>query len=98
MAHSTDTIEYARQLYIRAHKPSEISDRLNVSERTVFNWIEKFNWKELLAYDTPSIEVSRRINTLTNRENKTKDEIQELRALCQIFGTMEQDLAKAKKS
>ena len=97
MAHSTDTIEYARQLYIRAHKPSEISDRLNVSERTVFNWIEKFNWKELLAYDTPSIEVSRRINTLTNRENKTKDEIQELRALCQIFGTMEQDLAKAKK-
>ncbi|MGO3406763.1 terminase large subunit domain-containing protein [Marinomonas sp.] len=97
MAHSQDTIDYARLLYIRAHKPSEISDRLNVSERTVFNWIEKFNWKELLAYDTAEIEVSRRISTLTNRENKTKEEVQELASLCRIFGGLRQDLAKAEK-
>ncbi len=98
MAHSQDTIEYARQLYIRAHKPAEIAACLNVSERTVFNWIEKFNWKELLAFDTAEIEVSRRISTLTNRENKTKEEVQELTSLCRIFGSMKQDLAKAEKT
>lgn len=97
MAHSTDTIDHARLLYIRAHKPAEIATRLNVSERTVFNWIEKFNWKELLAFDTAEIEVSRRISTLTNRENKTKEEVQELASLCRIFGNMRQDLAKAEK-
>ncbi|MBJ7536961.1 terminase large subunit domain-containing protein [Marinomonas transparens] len=97
MAHSQDTIDHARLLYIRAHKPSEIADRLNVSERTIFNWINTFNWKELLAFDTAEIEVSRRISTLTNRENKTKDEVQELASLCRIFGSMKQDLAKAEK-
>lgn len=97
MAHSQDTIEYARQLYIRAHKPAEIGDRLNVSERTVYGWIEKFNWKELLAFDTAEIEINRRISTLTNRENKTKEEVQELTSLCRVFGNMRQDLAKAKK-
>jgi len=97
MAHSQDIIDHARLLYIRAFKPSEISTRLNVSERTVFNWIERFNWKELLAFDTAEIEVSRRISTLTNRENKTKDEVQELASLCRIFGGLRQDLAKAEK-
>jgi len=97
MAHSQDIIDHARLLYIRAFKPSEISARLNVSERTVFNWIEKFNWKELLAFDTAEIEVSRRISTLTNRENKSKDETQELASLCRIFGGLRQDLAKAEK-
>jgi uncharacterized protein YjcR len=97
MAHSQDIIDHARLLYIRAFKPSEISTRLNVSERTVFNWIERFNWKELLAFDTAEIEVSRRISTLTNRENKTKDETQELASLCRIFGGLRQDLAKAEK-
>ncbi len=97
MAHSQDIIDHARLLYIRAFKPSEISARLNVSERTVFNWIERFNWKELLAFDTAEIEVSRRISTLTNRENKTKDETQELASLCRIFGGLRQDLAKAEK-
>jgi uncharacterized protein YjcR len=97
MAHSTDTIDHARLLYIRAHKPAEIATRLNVSERTVYGWIDKFNWKELLAYDTAEIEVSRRISTLTNRENKTKEEVQELTSLCRIFGSLRQDLAKAEK-
>ncbi|WP_394178470.1 terminase large subunit domain-containing protein [Marinomonas posidonica] len=97
MAHSQDVIEYARLLYIRAHKPAEISARLNVSERTIYGWIEKFNWKELLAFDTAEIEITRRISTLTNRENKTKEEIQELNELCRTYGTLRQDLAKAEK-
>ncbi|MDE8603907.1 terminase family protein [Marinomonas sp. RSW2] len=97
MAYSQDTIDHARLLYIRAHKPAEIAARLNVNERTVYGWIDKFNWKELLAFDTAEIEVSRRISTLTNRENKTKEEVQELTALCRIFGSMRQDLAKAEK-
>lgn len=98
MAHSQDVIDYAKLLYIRAHKPAEIASRINVSERTVFNWIEKFSWKELLAFDTVEIEISRRISTLTNRENKTKEEIQELNTLCRTFGTLKQDLAKAEKT
>lgn len=97
MAHSQDTIDHARLLFIRANKPSEIAARLNVSERTVFNWIDKFGWKDQLAFDTAEIEIGRRIATLTNRENKTTAEIKELEALCKVFGSLKQDLAKAEK-
>ena len=97
MAYSQDTIDYARLLYIRSHTPAEISARTNVSERTIFGWIEKHNWKELLAFDTAEIEITRRISTLVNRENKTKEENIELDKLCKLFGSLKIDFAKADK-
>jgi len=97
MAHSKETIELAKELFINAHKPDEIASRLKVSERTIFNWINKFAWESLVVKVTPEISVSRRIDVLTNRDNKTKEEVLELGSLCKFFGSMQQDLAKAEK-
>jgi uncharacterized protein YjcR len=97
MAYSDDTINTAKSLFIRAHKPAEIAARLKVSERTVYDWIKKNEWEELLAFDTVEVELGRRISLLTNRENKTKEEVLELEKLCKIFGSMRLDIAKADK-
>ncbi len=97
MAHSKDTIDRAKELFINAHKPDEIASRLKVSERTIFNWINKFDWELLVIKETPEMKIARRIGVLSDRENKTKEEVLELNSLCKMFGGLQQDLAKAEK-
>jgi len=97
MAHSKETIERAKELFINTHKPEEIAARLKVSERTIFNWINKFEWESLVIKETPEMKIARRIGVLTDRDNKTKEEVLELGSLCKFFGSMQQDLAKAEK-
>ena len=97
MAHSKETIERAKELFINTHKPEEIAARLKVSERTIFNWINKYDWESLVIKETPEMKIARRIGVLADRDNKTKEEVLELGSLCKFFGSLQQDLAKAEK-
>lgn len=97
MAYSDEIKEQAKTLFLRAYKPDEISQRLLIPERTIYNWIDSNGWRDLLAYETAEQAIARRICELSTRENKNKEETLELKVLCETFGGMQINLAKAAK-
>lgn len=77
--YSDETREQARQLYLAGMTPKEIAVKLNInSARTIYNWADKFKWAdELSTFGTERL-LELRLRQLTNRENKTKLELDEI--------------------
>lgn len=62
--------EVAKKLYVELYKTQkEIAEDLDVSEKTVGDWVKKFNWKQ---------ERDARLNNSTNRAENIKKVIAEL--------------------
>lgn len=77
-----ETIYSARFLYLKKHSPKEIADELGLpSPRPIYYWAEKYNWRNLLGEHGVEELIGLRIAALTDRENKTDQEIKELEAL-----------------
>jgi len=79
MAYSKEIISAAKYLYLRKYKPAEITKELRLgSSRVIYNWIEKYNWEALVIHESAEESFVRRINLLSERENKTEAELNEL--------------------
>lgn len=78
-----DEIIYsARFLYLKKYTPKEIAKELGLdSARPIYYWAEKYNWRNLISEGGIEEMIALRILTLTDRENKTDQEIKELEAL-----------------
>lgn len=82
MAKYKEEIRFAaKTLYVRRMTPAEISKELNIPQRTIYNWAEKFGWADLIAHDSIEEAISRRYIALSDKSNKTELELQELRDL-----------------
>ena len=96
MNHSEEKINLAKELWLKQWTILEIATELAVSERTVYNWKEKGQWKSLPSIN-PEIIISQRLNTLAGREKKTDAEIKEFEMLAKAMGKLTIDLANAKR-
>lgn len=86
-----------KQLFIKGWQVAEISNDTSVNERTLYNWIKKDQWELFSPPDTIEQAISRRINLLSERENKTATEVDELSKLALSFGDLKINLARANK-
>lgn len=79
MAYCEEIRLAAMRLYLKRWTPKEIKDELGLaSPRVVYYWAEKFNWTDLLSEESIEDGIRRRIQLLTTRENKNRDELDEL--------------------
>lgn len=82
MAKYTDEIKFAaRSLYLRRMTPKEIASELQIPPRTIYNWAEKHQWAALISHESIEEAIARRVSVLSDRDNKTSLEQEELRDL-----------------
>ena len=80
--YSDEVIYSARFLYLKKYSPKEIAEELGLnSPRPIYYWAEKYNWRNLINENGVEELIALRIMALTDRENKTDQEIKELEAL-----------------
>lgn len=85
--HKPELVELCRKFYLKGWKVTEISKETGVDQRTLYNWIERYKWKETAVVDGIEIAISKRIVALASRENKTEAELKE-------FSTLNNELIK----
>lgn len=68
----------ALSLYLRQHKIAEIAERLEISPRTVQQWISRFKWKEIRDDAPVELMLRLRINHLLWIEEKHDAQLKEL--------------------
>lgn len=79
MAYCEEIRIAAQRLYLKRWTPKEIKDELGLnSPRVVYYWAEKYGWAELLTEESIEDGIARRVQLLTARENKTREELDEL--------------------
>ncbi|WP_213132216.1 terminase large subunit domain-containing protein [Citrobacter sp. FP75] len=77
--YSEELIGVAKSLYLRRHTPKEIASDLNLpGARMIYYWAEKFNWADLLSYETTEEAIERRYQLLASRDGKTDLELREM--------------------
>ncbi|HHX0532192.1 TPA: terminase gpP N-terminus-related DNA-binding protein, partial [Haemophilus influenzae] len=77
-----EVIYSAKFLYLKKYTPKEIAEELGLnSTRPIYYWAEKYNWRNLISESGIEELIALRIITLTERENKSDQEIKELEAL-----------------
>ncbi len=84
----------ARKLYIQGNKAPEISKSLGIGLRTLYSWVKKEDWGQVIDGEDTTYRIRRRINLLLERENKTALELKELNDLVRHLERLE--LMKAK--
>ncbi len=82
MAYSEEIRHDAKILYLRKLTPTEISERLKIPLRTIYDWIKSGDWESLVSHESVEEGLARRINILSFKENKTVNEIRELKVSC----------------
>lgn len=79
MKYTQEQQERARKLYLAAMNPKEIAKEVGVNcSRTIYNWIKKFEWDNELNQFGSEVILQKRFELLTNREKKTKLELEEI--------------------
>lgn len=80
--HSDAKIQVAKSLYLRRYTPAEIAEELNLpNRRIVYYWAQKWNWSDMLSHESVIDAINRRVVLLTDRNNKSdadKDELDRL--------------------
>ncbi|OHV52782.1 terminase [Photorhabdus temperata] len=77
--YSDELISVARSLYLRRYTPAEIAHELNLpNRRIIYYWAEKWHWADMLSYESVIEAINRRIAVLSERNNKTTLELDEL--------------------
>jgi len=95
--YSEELKQTAKQLFVRGYTVTEIERETGVNERTLYNWQKNEDWDSFCPPDTVEIALSRRINILAERDNKTDAELNEFIRLVETFGKMQKDHAVAIK-
>ncbi|MCA6222734.1 terminase large subunit domain-containing protein [Photorhabdus antumapuensis] len=77
--YSDELISVARSLYLRRYTPAEIARELNLpNRRIIYYWAEKWHWADMLSHESVVEAINRRIAVLSERNNKTTLELDEL--------------------
>ena len=75
MRYSEETIEAVKKLYLRRYRVPEIVKELGVPRRTVYSWIEKYNWDDMLEHEGPLAAAGRRLENLMNSKEVSEDHL-----------------------
>lgn len=89
MNYAPEKIQAAKQMYLRHMKPQEIAAELNIgSVRTIYLWIEKNGWQNILEHETPVQALERRMVLLAAKDNKTQGDLAEITNLVDNIGKL----------
>lgn len=87
----------ARTFFLQGSSVEEIATHFGVTGRTVYNWKTEGEWDNLVAGISPEQALAKRLILLSERENKTKLELDEMdRIIHQMEGLARAELTKAK--
>ena len=75
MKYSDETIETCRKLFLRRTKVSDIERETKVPRRTLYSWIEKNNWGELVQVDEVMEAYNRALVTLLAKKEFTEADL-----------------------
>jgi len=87
--------ETAKRLYIRGYTIQDIRRETGINDRTLYNWRDAGDWENFCPPDTIEIAISRRINALSEKNQKSAEELDEFLKLTAAFGKLQIDLANA---
>ncbi|MCP9267830.1 terminase family protein [Xenorhabdus sp. XENO-1] len=77
--YSDELIKVAKSLYLRRYTSAEIAGELNLpNKRIIYYWAEKWHWADMLSHESVEEAINRRIALLSERNNKTAPEQDEL--------------------
>jgi uncharacterized protein YjcR len=94
--YADEKITAAKSMYLRRLTAQEIAHELNIgSVRTVYNWIDKNGWRDLLEHETPMQAIERRIVVLTGKTSKDAGDLRELDTLVTNFSRLKKIYARA---
>lgn len=68
----------ARSYYLRHTPVSDIAKMFSISERTIYNWREKFGWDELREHESVEQAISRQLILLAEKPKKTAADFDEM--------------------
>jgi len=84
-------------LFLRQLKPSEIAEKVGVTDRSVQSWVAKYNWKALRDDSPPDLVLRQRLAYLMWVDEKTERQLSELDVLLKhTFGDPKTKNNKAK--
>lgn len=96
--YANDIKEQAKSLYLACLTPREITENLGInSVRTVYNWINKEGWNNLLSAFSVEKQLEQRITALTNRDVKNRRELDEIDRLVANLIKMQSANAKLRE-
>lgn len=86
MAYPLEKRQQAKKLFLSGLKPKEIAERLKIDcQRVIYNWAKTEAWQDLLAFDSPTNAIARRINRLVEQQEElTSAQLNELDRLTSI--------------
>ncbi|NAW58486.1 MULTISPECIES: terminase large subunit domain-containing protein [unclassified Vibrio] len=87
--YSDEQRDKAKKLYLAGMNPKEIANEVGVNgSRTIYNWAKRFHWDdELSEFGTERL-LELRLQQLTQRENKTRLELDEIDRLIKNVVTL----------
>ena len=94
--YSPEQQHIAKQMYIKGASITDISMRINVPERTLYNWRDSGDWDNFCPPATIEEAIARRINFLADLD-KTPAQLDEFIRLTEAFGKLQKDQAVAFK-
>jgi uncharacterized protein YjcR len=89
--------QFCKELYVKGLTIADITKQTVVPERTLYQWRDAGDWDNFCPPDSVEVALARRICRLSEKETKTKLELDELARLIEIFGGMSIKLATAEK-
>ena len=75
MSYSDETIEAARKLFLRRYRVPEIVKELGVPRRTVYSWIQRYSWDDMLEHEGPLAAAGRRLEVLMAKDCSAEDHL-----------------------
>jgi uncharacterized protein YjcR len=96
--HQPETKELAKRLFLRGWTMPEIEKETSVNINTLYAWRNDLKWDEEHHPNTVEQSLAQRLILLNERDNKTEHEQAELNHLLRNFGTLQKDMAVAKKN
>ncbi|WP_020410995.1 terminase large subunit domain-containing protein [Hahella ganghwensis] len=93
-----EVIDAAKGLFLRHVSPAEIKDQLGINNvRVIYQWIDRYEWKDLLQHETVEQATARRLIHLVEKPVKVASDYQEIDRLSNLLDKLAGiDLKKAK--
>lgn len=73
-----EVVNAARSMFLRRVLVSEIAKTFDVSDRTVYNWRDRYGWEDLLQCESVEQAIARQLTRLIELEEKTDKQLDEI--------------------
>ncbi|UDQ97958.1 terminase family protein [Lentisphaerota bacterium WC36G] len=79
----------ARKLFLNGTKVPQISEELSISKTTLYSWIRKEQWNEVLTDASSLFVAHKRLQYLLAKPTKTSLELDEFEKICNVIDRLE---------